>query len=206
VWNFAPGIPIEVSNVEPSIFVAHLDALELRELVGVLVDELRKAPEERLPRCRQHFGPGSRLERPACSEHGSIDVGVVRVADRRDLSTGRGVVDRDALIGGRVDPFAAYEQARSPLEEAPHRGRGIGLCCNRGIHVHLSLTRVRLPMGGVTHPSNHCGARGAGSTRSGSTSSDVAAARAGYCACAASMASDTACASWNAVFAAGRPQ
>ena len=70
---------------------------------------------------RQHLRPGARLERGARGGHGAIDVGCVGIGDGGDLAA-RGRVDHgDALLGFRLDPFPADEQAGCAFEEFRHR-------------------------------------------------------------------------------------
>ena len=127
--------------------LAVVDALELRELVGVLVDEIGEPPDQRLALRRQHRRPRAALERLARGGDGFVDVGAARVGDRRDFVARRGIDDGNAIVRGRTaptrrrsaaSPAAAERLRRRPTALAGQQSRD---SCNSPISVVMSANR-----------------------------------------------------------------
>ena len=106
-----------VDHARHELRLAVVEALELRELVCVFLDQIRETPEQRFARGGQHRGPRAGLERGARGGYGPVDIRGVRVGDGRDLGAGRGVDHRDAHARLRVDPLAADQKTTRPTQK-----------------------------------------------------------------------------------------
>ena len=111
----------DIDHGRHELGLAVVDALELRQLVHVLLNQIRQLPQQRLPVGGQHVSPGTRFERLARGGHGAIDVHGVGIGDLGDLAPGCRVDHGDALPGVRLHPFAADEQAGGALEKLRNR-------------------------------------------------------------------------------------
>jgi hypothetical protein len=109
---------------------AVVDALELRELVGVLVDEIGQAPDQRLAMGRQHRRPGSTLEGLSGRRDGLVHVGAARVGNRSDLFARRRIDHWNAVARGGLHPLTADQQPRRPSQERCDAGGGRWLGSN----------------------------------------------------------------------------
>ena len=103
-----------VDDARHELRLAVVEALELRELVGVLVDEISETPDQRLAlRRATSLAHGPRLERLACGGDGLVDVGARSrrrsIATRRP-SRGR---SRECARSTRIAPTRRQSESRA---------------------------------------------------------------------------------------------
>ena len=109
-----------VDDARHELGLAVVDALELGELIGVLVDQLGQAPHQAFTLRGQHVRPGPGLERRAGRSHSAIHVLGISIGDLGDFAPGRRIDDPDQVPRLRFDPLASDQQARAALEETSH--------------------------------------------------------------------------------------
>ena len=110
---------------------------ELGQLVGVALDQIGEL--HRIIRSRSYGGrpvqrPSSNAVRAAATARSTSASVASTIA--RDLAPGRGIVDGDRLVAGRIDPVAVDEQLRLALEQRRDRLAIGGLGGDAGHLVH----------------------------------------------------------------------
>ena len=114
--------------------LAVVDALELGELVGVLIDEVGEPPDQRFALGGQHRRPGAALEGFAGGGDGFVDVRAARVGDRGYFGAGGRIDHGNALVRCRRHPFAADQEPSRPPQKGRDTGRWRWLGSDRETH------------------------------------------------------------------------
>ena len=84
---------------------AHVQRIELRELLEVFLDEIGELEQQRLALERLDLAPRS-FEGAARGGDRAVDVLGIALGDRGQQLAGGRIVGLEALAGGRIDPFA----------------------------------------------------------------------------------------------------
>ncbi|MEA2869466.1 MAG: hypothetical protein QOE39_4181, partial [Bradyrhizobium sp.] len=84
---------------------AHIERVELRKLLEILLDEIGELEQQVLPLERLDLAPWS-FEGAARRGNRAVDVFRVAFGNGREQFAGGGVVRLEALAGSGVDPFA----------------------------------------------------------------------------------------------------
>ena len=84
---------------------AHVERIELRQFLEILLDQIGELQQQRLPFERLDLAPRP-FEGAARRRHRAVDILGIALGDGREQFAGGGIVGLEALAGGGVDPFA----------------------------------------------------------------------------------------------------
>src|SRR6185436_21017149 len=84
---------------------AHVEGVELRQLLEILLDEIGKLQQQRLPLEWLDLAPRP-LERPAGGGDRTVDILDIAFGDGRQQLAGGGIMRLEFLAGGSVHPFS----------------------------------------------------------------------------------------------------
>ena len=112
-----------IDHAGDELGLAVVQALQFRQLIGVLLDEVRELPQQRFALHRQHVVPGPLLEGCARGRHRPVHVGLVGVGDDGDLASRSPDPSPEcALADAGLDPLPADQQPRA---DAAGSGRSV---------------------------------------------------------------------------------
>ncbi|MGY4433468.1 hypothetical protein ACVWWO_005945 [Bradyrhizobium sp. F1.13.1] len=83
---------------------AHVERVELRQFVEILLDEVGKLQQQVLPLERLDLAPGP-FEGAASGSDRTVDIFLVALGNGCEQFAGRGVMGLEALAGGSIDPL-----------------------------------------------------------------------------------------------------
>jgi hypothetical protein len=106
-----------VGGARHDLRLAVVEALELRELVGVRLEEVGELPEQAAAVRRRHRRPRAGIERAARGAHGALHVLAIAFRDLRDHLARRRVVARERLAGSGLDPLAVDQHRAAAGDE-----------------------------------------------------------------------------------------
>jgi ParB family chromosome partitioning protein len=110
--------------------LAIVERLELRELLGVGLDQVGQLPDRAAALGRGHAAPRTALEGAPRRAHGAIDVFLLTGCHLGKRLFGGGIVGGERLAGGRLGPLAIDEHAASTAaDELRHAAVDTGVAC-----------------------------------------------------------------------------
>jgi hypothetical protein len=106
--------------------LAVVEALELRELLAVLLDQVRQPPQQLAALARVHSGPRAQVEGAPRSLHGAVDVLGAAPGDVGDGVLPGRVLDSEGLARGGGHEAPSDQQVVLVVQEGLHGGMSLG--------------------------------------------------------------------------------